>query len=108
MVNKMWIKRNEYERLCKLKKTNRSLEEMNSALEEEIKRLSSLISSQNSDCKIGPWCNDCIHVGRDRSVVYDGGSPYAEKVSGEVIYCTKHIHDMCPEFENSSESYSLG
>lgn len=41
----MWIKKNEYERLCKLKKTNRSLEEMNSALEEEIKRLSSLISS---------------------------------------------------------------
>lgn len=41
----MWIKRNEYERLYKLKKTNRNLEEMNSALEEEIKRLSSLISS---------------------------------------------------------------
>lgn len=96
-MKKVWIKRETYEYL-------RVCEEMKTKLEDEVKRLSELISSQNPDCKVGPWCKDCAHVGRDSSEVSflteNPLFPHSRVVAGEVIYCKKHIHDMCPEFEN--------
>lgn len=102
-MKKVWIKRETYEYL-------RVCEEMKTKLEDEVKRLSELISSQNPDCKVGPWCKDCAHIGRDSSEVhyYTPSIEFgcAKTVAGEVIYCKKHIHDMCPEFEKpSSGSY---
>lgn len=86
----MWIKWPEYERL-------KYCEQMNKKLDEETKRLSELISAQVEDCRVGPWCKDCVYIGYDLSKV-DGFGGY-EETSGQVIYCKKHIHEMCKEFE---------
>ncbi len=56
----MWISRREYDRL-------QDCEMMKSELEEEVKRLAGLISSEVKDCKISPWCRECQHFGYDRA-----------------------------------------
>ncbi len=91
----MWIKKDEYERL-------RDCEQMRAELEKEVVRLSEIISAKVEDCKIGPWCKDCKHIGCDRSVlrnmdVFMGS--YIKEVAGVVQYCKKHLHETCPEFE---------
>ena len=92
----MFIKRAEYERL-------KSVEVLNAELESEIKRLAELISAEVKDCQIGPWCHDCQHIGRDRAVVtkYDSllGLRFVKAHGGEVQYCKKRLHEMCPKFE---------
>ncbi len=91
----MWISRNEYERL-------QDCEKMMSKLNEENKRLAELVSSKVDDCKIGPWCKDCLHIGRDQSVLKETdvfGNVFVRKVAGKVLYCKKHLHELCPEFE---------
>lgn len=86
----MWIKKSEYERL-------KHCEQMKKKLDEETKRLAELISAQVEDCRVGPWCKDCVHIGYDVSKVY--GIEHYEETAGQVIYCKKHIHEMCKEFE---------
>ncbi len=91
----MWINRNEYDRL-------RDCELMKIKLEEEVSRLSELISSKVEDCKVGPWCKGCRHTGQDSSKLYAWdclGESYVKEVAGEVQYCKKHLHEVCPEFE---------
>lgn len=92
----MFIKRSEYERL-------REAEQLNTELELEVKRLAELISAEVKDCQIGPWCCDCQHMGRDEAVVmkYDSllGLRFIKAHGGEVQYCKKRLHEMCPEFE---------
>lgn len=90
----MFIKREEYERLQKA-------DEQNKELEAEVKRLAELISSEVKDCKVGPWCKDCQHVGYDSAKVYGSGlfGNYVKALAGSVQYCKKHLHEICPEFE---------
>lgn len=100
----MFIKRKEYERLRKADEENaelREVERLNKELEAEVERLAELISSEVKDCKVGPWCNDCQHVGYDSAKVYDSGifGRYVEACAGSVQYCKKHLHEICPEFE---------
>lgn len=90
----MWIKRNEYNRL-------QDCEQMKNELEKEVVRLSNMISAQVEDCKVGPWCQDCEHIGRDMAVVKTPTlfGPYVTETAGVVQYCKKHLHEFCPEFE---------
>lgn len=95
----MWVKRIEYNRL-------QDCERMNTELKKEVVRLSDMLSSQVEDCKIGPWCQDCKHIGTDMAVVKKpvvdfslADSMYATWTDGVVWYCKKHIHEFCPEFE---------
>ena len=92
----MWIKSDEYNRLIKSEK-------MHKELELEVKRLAALITEKTEDCNMGPWCYDCKHLGKDRSTTYcfDGffGFSMVDQTSGEVMYCKKHLHEICPEFE---------
>ena len=80
--------------------------ELKEELEEEVKRLAEMISAEVKDCKIGPWCKECTHLGRDRSILTSGipiGStiygPFISEIAGNVVFCKKHIHEQCPEFE---------
>ena len=78
-------------------------EKMNRELELEVQRLSKEISAQNTNCKVGAWCKDCAHVKYDKATVehdyeYDWFTfKYKTKTAGEVMYCGKHLHDLCPE-----------
>ncbi len=91
----MWIKRKEYVRL-------KGCERMNRELEQEVKRLADLVSAEVKDCRVGAWCGDCKYVGRDRAEVETGSffeAMWTRGIAGEVQYCKKHLHDICPEFE---------
>ena len=72
------------------------------ALDAECKRLAALISSETKDCKMGPWCKDCQHRGKDIAQVHEMSIMWGDYVvaeAGEVIYCKKHLHEICPEYE---------
>ncbi len=101
----MWIKKKEYERL-------KDCERMNDELEKETKRLAELISSQTEDCKVGVWCKECNHVGYDGSKLTDFdlfiGYPYVRRRAGKVMFCKKHLHEICPEFEQNFLRRELG
>ena len=75
--------------------------ELKEELEEEVKRLAEMISAEVKDCKIGPWCKECTHLGRDRSILSTKAlyGPFISEVAGNVVFCKKHIHEQCPEFE---------
>lgn len=75
--------------------------ELKEELEEEVKRLAEMISAEVKDCKIGPWCKECTHLGRDRSILSNKTlyGPFISEVAGNVVFCKKHIHEQCPEFE---------
>jgi hypothetical protein len=105
---KVFIKKSEYNRLraCELEMDvlNGKLHDCNllkCSLEKEIKELSEMISAQVKDCQVGPWCTDCDHYGHSISTIKGWGftSEYVRASAGEVQYCKKHLHDLCPEFE---------
>lgn len=104
----------------KLKATIENLEAENKNLlarlqgvTEETKRLADIISSKNADCAVGPWCEDCDHVRRDKVVTggymkisnLEYGLRYSTPatVDGYVTYCAKHLHDLCPEHSCNSQ-----
>lgn len=93
----MRIRSDEYVRL-------KDCERMNVELEKEVKRLAELVSAEVEDCKIGPWCKDCKHCGYESSEIgnafYEGVFiGYAARTGGRVQFCKKHLHELCPEFE---------
>ena len=94
----MFIGLKEYERLV-------HSDEIRKNLEKEVRRLAELISAKVTDCKIGPWCKNCKHIGTDRADLVNtvlGNSwdfPYVVEEAGRVTYCKKHLHEICPEFE---------
>ena len=71
-------------------------------LELEVARLAELLSDKTEGCSVGPWCKDCRHMGTDVSQV-DEFLPeewvYIDGTAGRVMYCKKHLHEVCPEFE---------
>lgn len=87
----MFISKSKYEQLIAEKK----------ALCDEVQRLAEQISAQVTDCKIGPWCNKCKHLGRDiaGTPFFDGSSCYVMIDGSEVVYCAKHLRSLCPEYE---------
>lgn len=75
-----------------LSSAKRQINELNMRLQgerllykNEIKRLTEMLSAKATDCHVGVWCEDCVHSGK--------------AAAGEVIYCKKHLHKICPEFE---------
>lgn len=106
----MWIKRQTYTHLNdKIKNLENTIAAKDSEynclkerLENEIIRLSELISEKTTDCNVGIWCEDCVHCGRDSEIIYrckDFSGIWIFEDAGKVIYCKKHIHDICPEFD---------
>lgn len=98
----MWIKQEEYDNLLECKK-------MKTELEKEVQRLAELISAEVKDCRVGPWCKDCLHRGFDYSqikMINAFGDPFIKETDGEVQYCMKHLHEICPEFETKKGSFT--
>lgn len=95
----MFIKRDEYERLV-------DSDQIRQNLEEEVQRLAEQISAEVKDCKIGPWCKRCKHLGKDNADLHKEltffGYPYVTQEAGRVTYCRKHLHEICQEFELAS------
>lgn len=98
----------------KLAKENENLSARNIALNAEVKRLAALVSASNKECNVGAWCNDCEHMRSDR-VVTGGveqeiapGRYYQTNVNvdGDVMYCAKHLHELCPEHSKHSKEES--
>lgn len=97
----MWIKEREYNELKEHKA-------MRFELEKEVHRLANMLSAQVGDCKVGPWCDGCVHKGVDHSEVVDMNTfsgPWVT-VAGKVQFCKKHLHSLCPEFEGKKLSQS--
>lgn len=115
----MWIKRSKYEHLeeksalqdklerqCDtLRDENRQLRIDRDVLTKEIARLKDIINAQIEDCKVGPWCKECIHRGEDKAYPnLKGGDVYCgfyrfDPELGHIFFCKKHLHELCPEFE---------
>lgn len=80
----------------------------NDALKSEIKQLSKEISQQ-ADCTIGPWCNDCKHLKyatlpNEQRMARNTHNCFVDvyDISQEVYYiryCGKHTHEFCKEWE---------
>lgn len=106
------IKKLEEEKL-ELQDALEASENARKALREEVERLSNIISSNTTDCKIGPWCKTCKHIEYDSAKykTYDrygndryGNDRYSRFMhDGKISYCMKHMHDLCPEFERNGE-----
>lgn len=73
----------------------------------EVKKLANEISAKVGDCSIGPWCNGCEHkmeaVIKKKS--YDCTNMWTSYSGESVIYCGKHLHEICPEFEKEHRPY---
>lgn len=124
----MWIKRSKYELLeeksalhdtleCQcdiLRKENLQLQIDHGALIKEIDRLKDIINAQTEECKVGPWCKECIHRGEDKA--YPGltigdvscGFYRFRPELGHIFFCKKHLHELCPEFEGAVGSKAEG
>lgn len=114
-IDKLKNKDNEIQKLfVKLQIKN----EMQNKLEAEVNRLSELISDKVGDCCIGVWCKDCVHYGTDQSMInllatgfrtYQlKKSGYVTEVKGRVMYCKKHLHDICKEFKSNKNNFTNG
>ncbi len=92
----MFIRRKEFFELQDYKKRCKSLED-------EVQRLSALVTAEVKECKIGPWCKDCQHCGYDSAKTMEFALPfgysYVAYVDGQTQYCKKHTHEMCPEID---------
>lgn len=118
----MFISRNRYEELVKEKEDLTTLSEcQENAINEkdaQIKSLQILLKEANkinhakandNGCMIGEWCEQCRYgqlMRDDRSVWVKDNIGFGYHTSGfEYIhndlgyYCTKHMTDICPEFE---------
>lgn len=95
----------------RLAEENSSLSERNIELNHEVQRLAALISASNKECSVGPWCKDCDHIRSDKSITrgleteFAPGKYYYTNpiVEGEVMYCSKHLHELCPEHSKNSQ-----
>ena len=69
-----------------------------------IKQLTEEISGQTKDCKMGPWCEGCKHrryvYVQDNIVNFGIYVHIREEKDRRIMeYCGKHIHEICPEWE---------
>ena len=93
----------EYERKISVLKDKLQKEKENHEIAtKEIKRLTKEISSKNSDCNVGPWCENCKHkdiaqTGKTSFSRY--GNPWFFIDGEEIQYCRKHLNEFCPEWE---------
>jgi hypothetical protein len=99
----VFISKDKYYRLLDCK-------EINAELEKEIKRLEHMLNTKERTCKIGPWCEKCGHWVKDDSKIISNfsneytsedaywGATLPEKIGGEVGYCNKRVHNLCPDF----------
>lgn len=89
---------------------------MITSLNLEVKRLASLISEKTPDCQVGVWCKECKHLGTDYAGIsrktmmpshWGTGErivKYVADVQGQVYFCKKHLHEICPEFDDVNSS----
>lgn len=89
-----------------LKYTLAQKEEQITRLHEECLRLRDVINAKVEDCKVGPWCLTCDHYRTDTSQKVWGAVINAnsnvwvrepDDKDGTIMYCAKHLHDLCPE-----------
>ena len=84
----------------------------NDALKSEIKQLGKEISQQ-TDCTIGPWCDDCKHLKHatlpnEQQMARNTHNCFVDvyDISKEfyyIRYCGKHTHEFCKEWEGKNK-----
>ena len=80
----------------------------NDALKSEVEQLTQEISQQ-TDCVIGSWCNDCKHLKyatlpNEQQMIKNAHDCFVNvyDISQEfyhIKYCGKHTHEFCKEWE---------
>ena len=60
---------------------------VNEEMAKTIDKLTQTINAQNTECRVGAWCEGCKH------------KKYAYKAGDYNYYCDKHLHELCPEWE---------
>lgn len=118
LIRKMINKIRNIDKITELKhelnskdKIIRCYQKGNDTLKSEIKQLTKEISQQ-TDCAIGPWCDDCKHLkyatlpNEQQMVKNTNGFISVCDISREVYYisyCGKHTHEFCKEWENKNK-----
>lgn len=119
MFGYLLIEKKEYENLKKENLELKNLRKENFYLENQlntekqaheitkstVQKLSEEISKQTLNCKIGPWCQDCQH--KKNAIIGDiynaqicaNQHSWYEVINNNIIYCGKHTHELCPEWE---------
>ena len=84
----------------------KTLEEDKSQCQETIKQLTEEVNQQTPECKVGAWCEGCKYrkvVPVDSFTNYESiwlnKSHAGFKQQNYIVYCGKHLHDICPEWE---------
>lgn len=78
--------------------------ERNRELTKEIERVvnENHLMVKDAGCEVGEWCKDCIHCGYafiEKEQYATCGWYLYDIPEKKLIYCKKHIHEICSEFE---------
>ena len=94
----------------KLEKYVNEYEQAIESLNNGIRSLTDEINAKVSDCKVGEWCKDCKYHSVARMGSLEGIeeriiNPWLswEARYSKYYYCSKHLHEICPEFEKDKE-----
>ena len=95
------------EELSKNKEKLSRYKYINDSLNDEIERLTDELNAKITDCNIGAWCNKCkysstAYMTSQHNVEYLTKNPWMKYICDDytkIQYCSKHIRELCPEFE---------
>ena len=80
------------------------------SLNDGIKSLVDEINAKVSDCKVGAWCQGCKYrsvtmMGSIEGIEQCANNPWVgwDTKYSKYYYCSKHLREICPEFENMKE-----
>lgn len=89
------------EKLCRIQLDNIQLRQEKSELQDEIVRLTGIISAKTENCQVGPWCNGCVNMGiSGRMYGFENkeNRHYFTDENGSLIYCKKYLSELCSEY----------
>ena len=97
--------------LSKNKEKLSRYEYTNDDLNDEIKRLTDELNAKVIDCNVGPWCYKCkysssTYTMNRNNIEYLMKNSWARYTCNDhtkIQYCSKHLRELCPEFNNMKE-----
>lgn len=76
-------------------------------LNDDIKKLTDEINAKVENCTVGAWCKNCKYCRMARlandeehkNFAKVGVYPFSGSLYNYYYYCSKHLREICPEFE---------
>ncbi len=80
-------------------------------LNDEVKKLTDEINAKVENCTVGAWCEDCKYckiarLANDeehKNFAKVGSYFFCGSLYNYYYYCSKHLREICPEFEKNTE-----